>query len=313
MKAALQQIDNFNRLYSGVCMHGKIPKTVADSSINTGSLRGKRQSANHWSLADIEWHRINHDLVRNDGAIYYVVTAASFVETAADLYTSNLVNHFPDVNAQQWLQNHWQPEELQHGLALRTYVETVWPELDWETNYNNFLAEYSQLCTMEELESSRALEMVARCVVETGTSSFYATLQQSSDEPVLKKLTGLIRRDEVSHYNHFRHFFKEYQEEEHIGRAGVTRSLYKRITEVENEDAYFGIKHAWLMAHPNEPFNQKQFENITRDIRHEMEEHYPYRTAIKMLLQPLRLNRKLVKYSLPVLEQAAKRLMFKSH
>ena len=294
-------------------MRSQIQKTVADTQIVAESLRGKRRNAAHWSLADIEWHRIDQVLARNDPVTFYVVAAASFIETGSDLYTANLVKHFPDADAQQWLQNHWQHEELQHGLALRTYIEAVWPELDWESSYRCFLDEYSQLCTMEELEPSRALEMAARCVVETGTSSFYATLQQCSSEPVLKTLTGLIRKDEVSHYNHFRHFFETYQKEEHIGLVGVTRSLYKRLTEVENEDAYIGLKHAWLMRHPGEPFKQKQFEQISCDIRRAMAGHYPYRTALKMFLQPLGLNRKLVKYSLPLLEQAAKRLIFKSH
>jgi len=294
-------------------MRTQIHKTVADTRIVAESLRGKRRNAAHWTLADIEWHRIEHASVRNDPVTYFVVAAASFIETGSDLYTANLVKHFPDAEAQQWLKNHWQLEELQHGLALRTYIGVVWPELDWESNYRRFLAEYSQLCTMEELEPSRALEMAARCVVETGTSSFYATLQQCSDEPVLKMLTGLIRKDEVSHYNHFRHFFETYQKEEHVGRVGITRSLYKRLTEVENEDAYIGLKHAWLMRHPSETFNHNQFEQISREIRSTMAGHYPYRTALKMLLQPLGLNRKLVKYSLPLLEQAAKRLMFKPH
>ena len=53
---------------------------------------------------------------------------------------------------------------------------------------------------MEQLEESRALEIAARCVVETGTATFYTTLHACAREPVLKQLTGLIRRDEVRHY-----------------------------------------------------------------------------------------------------------------
>ena len=286
--------------------------TIADTTA-TPVLRGKRRKASHWTLADIEWDQIDRNRVRNNQNTAYVIAAASFVETAADLYTANLVKHFPDPSAQQWLMNHWQPEELQHGLALRTYVEAVWPELDWEQNYSHFLAEYSQLCTMEELENSRALEMVARCVVETGTSSFYRTIEHSCDEPVLKYLTGLIRKDEISHYNHFRHFFEEYQKQENISRTGIVRSLYRRLNEVETEDAYFGLKHAYLMHHPDEQFNHKQYEMITHQLRLAMVENYPYREAIKMLLQPLDLNRTLVKFSMPLLEQAARRLMFKLH
>lgn len=275
-------------------------------------LRGKRRLARHWNLADIEWHRVDLSRARNNPTIYYVVSAASFVETAADLYTANLVQHFPDPKAQHWLFHYWQPEELQHGLALRTYIETVWPELDWDHHYHNFFAEYSQLCTVEELEPSRALEMVARCVVEAGTSTFYTTLQHCCDEPVLKTLTGLIRQDEVSHYNHFRRFFEVYQKQERIGRVGVMRSLYRRLTEVENEDAYIGLKHAWLMRHPEQAFHDDQFNILLQTLLPELTAHYPYRMVLKMLLQPLSLNRTLVNLSLPVLEQAARRLLFKT-
>lgn len=275
-------------------------------------LPGKNHRSKHWTLADIDWQAIDHDMARRNVTTYYVITAASFVETAADLYTANLVEHFTDPTARYWLSNYWQPEELQHGLALRTYVETVWPEFDWPTHYHNFFAEYSQLCTMEELETSRALEMVARCVVEAGTSTFYTAVQNSSDEPILKKLTGLIKQDEVSHYNHFRRFFKAYQKHEHIGRLGVVRSLYKRLTEVENEDAYIGLKHAWLMRHPNKAFDKTQFDSLLQELRPMLSGHYPYRMALKMLLKPLSLNRTVVKLAMPLLEQAARRLMFKS-
>jgi len=273
--------------------------------------RSKRRTR-HWTLADIEWHRIDLERARNRPHIYYVVTAASFVETAADLYTANLVEHFPDPKARHWLLNYWQPEELQHGLALRTYVQTVWPELDWSHHYANFFAEYSQLCTLEQLEHSRALEMVARCVVEAGTSSFYTSLQQSSDEPVLKVVTGLIRQDEVSHYNHFRRFFETYRKEEHIGRINILRSLYKRYAEVETEDAAISLKHAWRMRHCDQPCSAKQFDTLTRELRPILMAQYPYRMALKMLLQPLDLNRTLVKFSLPLLELAARRFMFRS-
>lgn len=283
----------------------KAPDPVADQ-------RGKRRLTRRWTIADIDWQGIDRERARRDGQTYYVVTAASFIETAADLYTANLVEHFPDPKAKQWLQAYWQPEELQHGLALRADVETVWPEFNWQLHYANFFAEYSQLCTMEELESSRALEMAARCVVEAGTSTFYTALQNMSKEPVLKTLAGLIRQDEVSHYNHFRHFFEKYQKHERIGRVGVIRSLYKRLTEVENEDAYIGLKHAWLMCNHDKPYDHQRFRMLMDELRPIMIGHYPYRMALKMLLQPLALNRALVNLSMPLLERVARRFMFKS-
>ena len=284
--------------------------TNNETNTTTNHIRGNRRNASHWTVADIQWDLIDCVRVRNDPTTYYVVTAASFVETAADLYTANLVEHFPDPQVRHWLVHYWQTEELQHGLALRTYVEKVWPELDWKSGYDGFLAEYSKMCTMDELENSRSLEMVARCVVEAGTSTFYSTMQNSTTEPVLKTLAGLIRQDEVSHYNHFRHFFETYKKEERVGRVGVVRSLYKRFTEAESEDAYIGLKHAWLMRHPDKVFQDQQFEAFLREVRTLLGNHYPYRMALKMLLQPLALNRTLVKLSMPLLERAARRLMF---
>lgn len=278
------------------------------------SIAGERtvRANEHWKLDDIDWDNIDKSIARKNRMTCYVVTAASFIETASDLYTANLIRHFSDPDAQSWLSIHWQHEELQHGRALRTYVETVWPELDWQYHYDRFFAEYSQLCTMEELEPSPALEMVARCVVEAGTSTFYTTLQNFSDEPVLRTLTGYIRQDEVNHYRYFRRFFEKYRHQEQIGRVNIMRSLYRRLTEVENEDAYIGLKYAWMMHHAQEPFDKQKLHQMINELQPIMKNHYPYRMVLKMLLKPLSLNRTVVKLAMPLLEHAARRFMFKS-
>jgi len=271
---------------------------------------GGQPDASHWSLADVDLDRIQYDEVRDDLLMYYLVTTASFIETAAELYTRNLVEHFPDPKAQAWLANRWQHEELQHGRALRAYVEAAWPQVEWERGYAGFFEDYSALCTMDELEPSRTLEMAARCVVETGTATFYTMLHDGAREPVLKHLTGLIRQDEVRHYNYFRSFFQAYQKHERIGRLGVVRALHKRFTEMESEDAYIGFKHAWVIRNPGRSFREDLFEAFMVDVRQLMAAHYPYRMALQMLLQPLAIRRSLQRLSLPLLERAARRLMF---
>ena len=94
-------------------------------------LRGGSPDPSHWTLADLRLERIEHDKLRGDALIYCLVAAASFVETTADLYAGNLVDHSTDPRARAWLANRWQPEELQHGRALRAYVQSVWPEVCW--------------------------------------------------------------------------------------------------------------------------------------------------------------------------------------
>jgi hypothetical protein len=263
-----------------------------------------------WKIADLDLRQIEHESVRDDWFTYYLVAGASFIETAADLYTSNLVLHFPDPRAREWLSKHWQPEELQHGLALRAYTEAAWPGLDWQEGYAGFFDEYSRLCTMEQLEGSRALEMAARCMVETGTATFYTALHACAREPVLKQLAGLIRRDEVRHYNHFRSFYQAYQAEERVGRLSVLRALHKRFAEAEQEDAYIGFKHAWRILHPGQPFREGHFAEFMRQVRERLRPHYPHRMAVQMVLQPLDLNRALQRIAVPLLVRGARRLVF---
>jgi hypothetical protein len=261
-------------------------------------------------VADLDLTRIERGLVRDDRFTYYLVAGASFIETAADLYTNNLVHHFPDPLTREWLAKRWQPEELQHGRALRAYLEAVWPGLDWEQGYAGFFDEYSKLCTMDQLEDSRTLEMAARCMVETGTATFYTALHACAREPVLKQLTGLIRRDEVRHYNYFRSFYQTYQAEERVGRLSVLRALYRRFAEAEQEDAYVGFKHAWLILHPGQPFRDEHFAAFMQEVRERLRPHYPYRMAVRMVLQPLELNRTVQKIAEPWLIRGARRLVF---
>src|SRR5260370_33747180 len=96
----------------------------------------------------------------------------------------------------------WEPEELQHGAALKRYVDAAWPNVDWDGAYQSVFLEYAQTCSMDALEPNRALELAARCVVETGTSSFYTMLAEIDREPVLTQLAARIRADEVRHYKY---------------------------------------------------------------------------------------------------------------
>ena len=151
-----------------------------------------------WRIEDIDLSRIDRRKAASNEHLLLLLCAASFIESGTDLYTSNLSTYFnDDPEVSSWLNNEWEPEEMQHGRALKTYINHVWPEFDWDTAFKNFFAEYSLTCSVEDFEKTRALEMVARCVVETGTATLYRAINECSDEPVLKQLTDNIRIDEV--------------------------------------------------------------------------------------------------------------------
>jgi hypothetical protein len=53
------------------------------------------------------------------------------------------------------------------------------------------------------VRGSRRGEMIARCVVESGTSSYYTAIRDACDEPVLEEIAGRIAADEYRHYKLF--------------------------------------------------------------------------------------------------------------
>src|SRR3546814_13985472 len=55
----------------------------------------------------------------------------------------------------------------------------------------------------ESIRGSRAGELVARCKVEVGTSSYYRALGDAATEPALKAICRFIAGDELRHYKLF--------------------------------------------------------------------------------------------------------------
>ncbi|MGN8554650.1 UNVERIFIED_CONTAM: hypothetical protein OHV15_18910, partial [Microbacterium sp. SLM126] len=106
-----------------------------------------------WSIADIDYAAIDVARVRDNRTLFYLLVGASFVESGSDTYAGNLASYYAAVpEAAEWLSRHWEAEELQHGLALRRYVEHVWPEFDWELGYRRFFEEYSATCSIDNFE-----------------------------------------------------------------------------------------------------------------------------------------------------------------
>ena len=128
--------------------------------------------APRWRVDEVDWSRIDQRRIAGHEELFYLLVSASFIESGSDLYTSNLAAHYadhPEVAA--WLQAQWEHEELQHGRAFELYVKAAWPDFPWQTAFEGFIAEYGPLCSMDELEPDRALELAARCVVEMGTTT----------------------------------------------------------------------------------------------------------------------------------------------
>jgi hypothetical protein len=242
-----------------------------------------------WTLDDVPWASVDTARVKKREDLFYVVTAASFVESGADLYTANLVAFFEDDREiGDWLRGRWQVEELGHGRVLRDYVRHVWPEFDWQRAYAAFLADYGPLCTVDDLEASRSRELAARCVVETGTSTFYRALAAQADEPVLAGIANRISAQEVDHYKHFYAYFRAYGVRESPGRLEVATTLARRALEARNSDAECALRHAFAVRE-GEPIDPRRFRDLTTKLGRQLRHDYPAAMAARMLIRPLAL------------------------
>jgi hypothetical protein len=244
----------------------------------------------HWKLEDIDFSRLDADKASADEDLLCLICASSFIESGSDLYTRNLVEHYRGDDAlQAWLGEEWEKEELQHGRALATYIRHAWPGFDWDSAFDDFFAEYRTVCTTEELEPRRGLEMAARCVVETGTASLYRAIHTLTEEPVLKELTEHIKSDEVRHYSHFYKYFLDYEAREHNGRWRVLGALIRRIREIHDEDGDIALRHVFAWRHPEYNDDPQAFRQASERIYTLIKRNLPAEMSVKMLLKPLKL------------------------
>lgn len=268
-------------------------KETSKGSMISGTTKTRetaRQSvgvppAKKWNYTHIDYNAVECDRIRGNDALFRLVAIASFIEITSDLYEKNLAEFYGDNEALRfWLADTWEPEEIQHGRALRRYIAAVWPEFDWETAYDGFRKEYGAMCTVGALESTQAGEMVARMVVETGTSTFYKALQayaEALEEPVLAQIAANISKDEIYHFEHFEAAFLHYNETQKLSRTEITRIIVGRLREASDEDIRTALKH----IQPGDAF-----ETLHAWMKGYAKKYYPYSMAVKMLMRPLQLN-----------------------
>ncbi|HTT13379.1 MAG TPA: ferritin-like domain-containing protein [Burkholderiaceae bacterium] len=241
-----------------------------------------------WQLERLDLSRVDTDLMRGRDELLLLVCASSFIESGSETYTRNLLDLFADDNeVSSWLRQHWEPEELQHGRALRAYVQHICPEFDWERAYAAFFDEYSRLSTAEHLEPTRGRELAGRCIVEMGTTTYYQALAAACSEPVLRDLIWRIRCDELRHYKHFYAYFLRYREQERLTRPQVLAALARRIVDIRQNDAGIGLRHAaTLLRDRRAPASSAQ---STRRVYELVRTNFPVELAVRMTLKPLRL------------------------
>jgi hypothetical protein len=160
-----------------------------------------------WTMEDIHWSLFDPSMV--DPKLLSAVKAAALVEYNAPDYVIYLKRVFSGgAPATLAAIEQWGREEAQHGRALGRWAEMADPDFRLEEAFARFRKGYTPAHFVASelagsVRGSRRGEMIARCVVESGTSSYYSAIRDATEEPVLKEIAGRIAADEYRHYKLF--------------------------------------------------------------------------------------------------------------
>ena len=163
---------------------------------------GLVMSYQHWKIDDLPWDQFQPNLVNPE--VLKVVKTAAVVEYGGNNYARYLQNVFSDDPAVKQSMQNWALEEVQHGQTLGRYAELADPTFNLKQAYTRFTAGYNINTEItQSVRGSQAGELISRCIVETGTSSYYTALADAVEEPLLKALCRQIAADELRHYKLF--------------------------------------------------------------------------------------------------------------
>ncbi len=194
----------------------------------------------HWNIDDVAWDRF--DASRVDPEIVPLVKAAAIVERNGMDYAAYLKRVFNDDPDFQAASDNWSVEEVQHGDALGRWATLADPSWDYPAAFARYRAGYALPQGIDgSVRGSRSGELVARCMVETGTSSYYTALAEATDEPALNQVCKLIAADEYRHFKLFYDHLRRYLGREHISFPRRLRIAFGRVGESEDDELAFAF------------------------------------------------------------------------
>ena len=194
----------------------------------------------HWRIDQLAWDRFDPSKV--DPEVVPLVKAAAMVERNGGDYALYLNSVFHDDPHFQAAADAWAVEEVQHGDALGRWAMLADPAWDFHAAFDRYRESYKIDTTADaSIRGSRSGELVARCMVETGTSSYYTALGDASAEPVLREICRQIAADEYRHFKLFYDHLRRYLARENLSFVQRLKVAAGRIGESEDDELAYAF------------------------------------------------------------------------
>jgi rubrerythrin len=194
----------------------------------------------HWSIDEVSWDRFDRSKV--DLELVASIKAAAMVERNGMDYAAYLNGVFHDDPDFREAADRWALEEVQHGDALGRWAMLADPTWDYSAAFARYKNGYKiNIGANASIRGSRTGELIARCMVETGTSSFYSAVADATEEPVLQEICRQIAADEFRHFKLFYDHMRRYIARERLSFVRRLRVAAGRISETEDDELAFAF------------------------------------------------------------------------
>jgi hypothetical protein len=194
----------------------------------------------HWKIDEVAWDRFDRSKVAPE--LLPLVKAAAMVERNGTDYAAYLNGVFRDDPDFRQAADNWAEEEVQHGDALGRWAMLADPSWDYATAFARYRTGFTiDVAADASIRGSRTGELIARCMVETGTSSYYTALGEATEEPVLRIICKQIAADEFRHFKLFYDHMRRYLARENISFLQRLRIAAGRISESEDDELAYAF------------------------------------------------------------------------
>lgn len=241
----------------------------------------------HWTLDDIDWSAF--DASKVDPETLKVTKAAAMVEFNAGDYAAYLGEVFHDDPEFQVAAVEWAAEETQHGRALAKWSKLADPDFDFDACFARFEETIELPSGIDaSVRGSRTGELIARCIVEVGTSSYYTAIADATEEPVLRQICLNIAADEIRHFALFRKTMDKYQPHERLNLLKRLRVAIGRLAETDDDElsfAYYAANHA-----DDEPYDNDRHGKAYRCRAYSYYRHRHVKRMVAMMFKAVGLR-----------------------
>ena len=245
-----------------------------------------------WTLDDVRWDAF--DASKVSPRMVAAIKAAALVELNAPDYVAYLKRVFRDDGPHMAATiEEWGREESQHGRALGRWAELADPAYKMEEAFARFRAGYKPEHFHDDaqgasIRGSRRGEMIARCVVESGTSSYYTAIRDAADEPVLKEITGRIAADEFRHY---KLFFETLQAQDEPDLPFWKKLMVAagRITESDDDELAYAYYCANVPAAQTAqtPYRRAYYAKVAAGLLHTIYRRHHIQKLVQMVAKSI--------------------------